>query len=173
NTSPEKSLIMAENFLIYSQLEAEAKSENTSGDRLWELAQQDDNLALIVAQNIVAPEKVLKELSESNNSAIRKAVCANPNTPTETLLNLSFDFPKEVMNNPLIPLLLLENPYVLTCDINFDFNKIKQLTDIEIKRLGWTRDQGRSHLQKTYGKRSRLHLSNEELYNFYCYLKSI
>ncbi|MGL6344952.1 MAG: hypothetical protein ACRC80_38090 [Waterburya sp.] len=44
---------MIKNSLIYSQLEAEAKSENTSDDRLWELAQQDDNLALIVAQNTI------------------------------------------------------------------------------------------------------------------------
>ncbi len=71
---------MTKNSLIYSQLKAEAKSENTSGDRLWELAQNDDNLALIVAQNAITPEKLLKELSKSNNSAIRKAVCANPNT---------------------------------------------------------------------------------------------
>ncbi|MGL5943173.1 MAG: hypothetical protein ACRC2S_22985 [Waterburya sp.] len=80
---------MTQNSLIYSQLEAEAKSENTSGDRLWELARKDDNLALIVAKNIAAPEKVLKELSKNNNSAIRKAVCANPNTVIDILRKLA------------------------------------------------------------------------------------
>jgi hypothetical protein len=48
--------------VVYSQLEEEARSENTSGDRLIELAKLDDNLALIVAQNIAAPEKLLSEL---------------------------------------------------------------------------------------------------------------
>lgn len=44
-------------------------------------------------------------------------------------------------------------------------------TTIEIKRLKWTEVQGRSYLQRTYGKRSRQHLSDEELLEFLEYLK--
>ena len=32
-----------------------------------------------------------------------------------------------------------------------DFNEIKQKTDIEIKRLGWTKDDGREFLKSRYG----------------------
>ena len=54
---------------------------------------------------------------------------------------------------------------------DFDFNQVKQKTDIEIERLGWTRDDGREFLQSRYGKRSRLHLKNEELLEFLHYLE--
>ena len=52
-----------------------------------------------------------------------------------------------------------------------DFNEIKQKTDIEIKRLGWTKDDGREFLKSRYGKRSRLHLTDEQLLEFLGYLE--
>ena len=54
---------------------------------------------------------------------------------------------------------------------DFDFTTVKQKTDIEIERLGWTRDDGREFLQSRYGKRSRLHLKDEELLEFLRYLE--
>lgn len=54
-----------------------------------------------------------------------------------------------------------------------DFNEIKQKTDIEIKRLGWTKDDGREFLKSRYGKRSRLHLTDEELLEFLHYLEKL
>ncbi|MBE9118357.1 hypothetical protein IQ249_20915 [Lusitaniella coriacea LEGE 07157] len=42
-----------------------------------------------------------------------------------------------------------------------------------IKRLGWTEDQGRTYLLETYGKRSRLHLSDDELVEFLHYLEEL
>ncbi|MEH2145304.1 hypothetical protein [Nostoc sp.] len=40
-----------------------------------------------------------------------------------------------------------------------------------MQRLGWTEIQGREHLQKFYGKRSRLLLTEEELDNFLLFLQ--
>ena len=54
-----------------------------------------------------------------------------------------------------------------------DFNEIKQKTDIEIKRLGWTKDQGKEFLMSRYGKRSRLHLTDEQLLEFLRYLEEL
>lgn len=54
-----------------------------------------------------------------------------------------------------------------------DFNEIKQQTDIEIKRLGWTKDQGKEFLKSRYGKRSRLHLTDEQLLEFLRYLENL
>jgi hypothetical protein len=45
-------------------------------------------------------------------------------------------------------------------------------TDVEIERLGWTPEQGKDYLLKTYAKRGRSLLSEEELRNFLTYLKS-
>jgi hypothetical protein len=43
---------------------------------------------------------------------------------------------------------------------------------MEMQRLSWTMDQGRDHLIKTYNKRSRHLLSEEELKDFLQYLES-
>ncbi len=56
--------------------------------------------------------------------------------------------------------------------INFDFNEVKQKTDLEIRRLGWTKEDGREFLKSRYGKRSRLHLTDRQLLEFLHYLES-
>ena len=43
---------------------------------------------------------------------------------------------------------------------------------VEMKRLGWTTEQGRSYLKRTYGKKSRQELSDDELLDFLRYLES-
>ena len=42
-----------------------------------------------------------------------------------------------------------------------------------MKRLSWTKEQGRDYLLSTYGKRSRLHLSDPELLEFLEYLENL
>lgn len=54
-----------------------------------------------------------------------------------------------------------------------DFSSDIAKTDIELKRLRWTQEQGRAHLLKTYGKRSRQHLTDNELLDFLHYLESL
>lgn len=44
--------------------------------------------------------------------------------------------------------------------------------DVEMRRLGWTREQGREHLIQTYGKRARSLLTDEQLLEFLEHLKS-
>ncbi|MCC5599961.1 hypothetical protein [Nostoc favosum] len=51
------------------------------------------------------------------------------------------------------------------------FSELVGKTDLEMYRLGWTEDQGREHLWKYYGVRSRLQLTEEELDNFLLYLQ--
>lgn len=50
-------------------------------------------------------------------------------------------------------------------------DEIAQIT-IEMKRLGWTTEQGRAHLKQTYGKRSRQELNDDELLDFLRYLQT-
>ncbi|QYO67858.1 hypothetical protein [Leptolyngbya sp. 7M] len=42
---------------------------------------------------------------------------------------------------------------------------------IEMKRLGWSTEQGREYLKRTYGKRSRQELDDAELLDFLHYLE--
>ena len=128
-----------------------------------------------IAQDETTASELLAELAKNKDDQVRQAVAANPNTPIETLLSICFEFPPEVIDNPIIPLLILENPDCLTCKLtlNLDFKEIKCLTDVEVKRLGWTTEQGRNYLNKKYGKRSRLHLTDEQLLEFLNYLQSL
>lgn len=53
-----------------------------------------------------------------------------------------------------------------------DLSDIIVQTDVELKRLGWGVNQGREFLERTYGKRSRHDLTDEELLEFLLYLES-
>lgn len=57
-------------------------------------------------------------------------------------------------------------------DGTIDFTEIIAQTNREMKRLGWTKEQGRSYLVATYGKRSRQSLDDKELVEFLEYLKA-
>jgi hypothetical protein len=54
-----------------------------------------------------------------------------------------------------------------------DFNTIMATIDVEMKRLSWTKEQGRDYLRTTYGKTSRVQLTDEEILSFLDYLKSV
>ena len=54
-----------------------------------------------------------------------------------------------------------------------DYSVLKTKIDVQMKRLAWTTEKGREYLISTYGKKSRLLLTNEELLEFYNYLSSI
>ena len=98
----------------YLALLKEAKSENTSGDRLQELAVLNGDLAQIVASNISTHPELLAELAKHESKAVRKAVVSNSNTPTKTLLELCEQFPQEFLDNPILELhvrlALVRNP---------------------------------------------------------------
>ncbi|GBE90871.1 hypothetical protein [Nostoc cycadae] len=53
-----------------------------------------------------------------------------------------------------------------------DLSDVIAKTDVELQRLGWTPEQGREHLIKTYNKRGRTLLTEDELYSFLQYLQS-
>ena len=92
------------------ELRQQAASEEVSPQRLEELSKINIELARIVAQNANAAPSLLLIFSCSSDNIIRKNVAGNPNAPTEILLELGAEFPRELLNNPVFSLLLLENP---------------------------------------------------------------
>lgn len=62
---------------------------------------------------------------------------------------------------------------IAASDTAVDFSEIIARTNVELKRLGWTNHQGRDYLVQTYGKRSRLELTNEELLDFLHHLEKL
>ncbi|MBD2577073.1 HEAT repeat domain-containing protein [Oscillatoria sp. FACHB-1406] len=65
---------------------------------------------LDTARNSDTSPQQLRELSYSSDKQTRQLVAANPNTPTEVLLDLGAEFPKELLNNPVFTLIWLEQP---------------------------------------------------------------
>lgn len=59
-----------------------------------------------------------------------------------------------------------------TITTTIDFSELIARTNVELKRLGWTNQQGRDYLLQTYGKRSRQLLSDDELLDFLHHLES-
>ncbi len=53
-----------------------------------------------------------------------------------------------------------------------DLSDVMAKIDVEMERLAWTKEQGRDYLIKTYNKRGRSLLSDEELQGFLRYLES-
>ncbi len=65
-----------------------------------------------------------------------------------------------------------ENQEISSSDQSDDFSDVIARTNLELKRLNWTNEQGRDYLLQTYGKRSRQLLSDEELLEFLHYLET-
>jgi hypothetical protein len=57
-------------------------------------------------------------------------------------------------------------------DTPVDFSDIIARTNVELKRLGWTTQQGKDYLLQTYGKRSRQLLTDGELLDFLHHLEA-
>jgi hypothetical protein len=84
----------------------------------------------------------------------------------ETLPNYQNHHQNEFYSPTEFP--LLESPNNSPEDLS---NEITQ-TKVEMERLGWTNDQGREYLMRTFGKKSRHQLSPSELRQFLLYLQS-
>lgn len=59
------------------------------------------------------PKERLATLSQSDDADIRAALTENPSTPLPLLFELAILYPAQFLRNPLLPLLLLEDPYFL------------------------------------------------------------
>ena len=97
-----------------------------------------------------------------------------PSTPQPNLFSGTFTTQVETpsVEEPNSVAVVDSTPAIATANSKeIDFNEIQQKTDIEMKRLGWTKNDGREFLRSHYGKRSRLHLKDEQLLEFLEYLE--
>lgn len=94
----------------FLKLQQEAIDENSSPDRLFELATKSIELARLVASNLSTSSELLGLLAYSSDLLTRQNVAANPNTPPNELIELGAQFPEQLLNNPVFSLLFLENP---------------------------------------------------------------
>ncbi|OKH49231.1 hypothetical protein NIES2101_21170 [Calothrix sp. HK-06] len=63
-----------------------------------------------IAQDPSTEPFLLELIALYGDVELRQAVASNPNTPSKILFALADEFPGEFFNNPVFPLLTLENP---------------------------------------------------------------
>jgi len=56
---------------------------------------------------------------------------------------------------------------------SLDLTELIVQIDHEMERVCWTKEEGRNYLKRTYGKRSRQQLTDDELIDFLIYLKAL
>jgi len=151
----------------------------------------------------LTPESVISPEVKGNDAYGKDSVQRNPiaSTPTEEPdvafedFELTSDLPSGSGNNPLssfsnvTPLVqrsyspqestkappgkkLAETKMVATTE-PIDLSDAIARTSVELKRLGWSNQQGREYLEQKYNKRSRQHLNDEEMLEFLHYLESL
>ncbi|MBF2028989.1 MAG: hypothetical protein IGS48_19885 [Oscillatoriales cyanobacterium C42_A2020_001] len=54
-----------------------------------------------------------------------------------------------------------------------DLSSLIAMTDVEMDRIGWTKQEGREYLKRTYGKSTRQRLDEAELMDFLNYLRAL
>ena len=76
------------------------------------IAALEENItqAQLVAASLTTNPEILRELALFNDKKTREAVVSNANTPPDVLIQLGEEFPAQFLDNPVFPLLLLENP---------------------------------------------------------------
>lgn len=115
--------------------EQEARDTATSAERLEELS-NNPALHILIASNSAAPAKLLETLATDQDAQVRAAVASNPNTPWPTLEDLSWEFPRAFLHNPLGPIQMVVHPEQISTDGIF---RIKQRetgrTALEADRL--------------------------------------
>ncbi|MFM9991828.1 MAG: hypothetical protein ACKVOY_10395 [Burkholderiaceae bacterium] len=107
-----------------SELHSVENDQGASPDILMQLLDKNDATNRLLAKHPNASSELLERLSHSSDPATRKAVTSNPNTPTVVYIKLGQQFPKEFLTNPILDLLILENPDLLQ---EFSDNLLVQL----------------------------------------------
>jgi predicted DNA-binding WGR domain protein len=96
-----------------SELVAWLKDESRTADELISATGRYTDSDRLIASHVRAPASLLAKLSHSSDRATRARVVANASTPAADYVRLGEQFPKEFLANPLLDLLLLEDPGLL------------------------------------------------------------
>jgi hypothetical protein len=91
---------------------------------------------------------------ELDNLEPDSSASISPNSSSPSRLNKSF--PKDLSDQ----------------EVSMDLSELIAQTNVEMKRIGWMAKQGQDYLQRTFGKRSRQQLDDDELAEFLEFLKN-
>ncbi len=94
---------MSAAFVVYNLVDSNLVDSNRFIFMIDEALQRE------AAHEQTAPERLRKIHDSAPSVPVLRAVAQNPNTPTGILWQLAPKFPREVIDNPVLPLLHLEN----------------------------------------------------------------
>ncbi len=114
------------------------------------------------AQNISAQPSPTQPVDLPDRSSL------SPSVGTDSAISPSSAHPQRPAPTPK----LHPTPATAFPVDNFDRSDDIAKILVEMKRIGWSREQGRDHLRKVYGKETRQELSDEELLDFLSFLES-
>ncbi|VEP11455.1 hypothetical protein H1P_1050006 [Hyella patelloides LEGE 07179] len=166
-----------------------AENQKTPHHILENLSQhQDNSIRQAVASNQNISLSIMKQFLRDKSNSVKAALARNKKMTFIFLNELAKNAINNQDTNEILPILLsirlnpnitleLEERLSQICIKTFqklnssqpftlDFNEIREFTDLEMKRVSWTKEIGRNYLLKTYGKKSRLHLTDRELIEF-------
>ncbi|MEL6816708.1 MAG: hypothetical protein AAFP03_18155 [Cyanobacteria bacterium J06598_3] len=127
-------------------------AEQTSQTQTTLLAPEPDT-AFQITPDEVPPPSAEEDFGPPIDAIVESANNDAPSTPAK----------------PSAAAIALEN--LSTSSSPVDLSDVIAQTDVELTRLGWSSTQGREYLEKTYGKRSRQQLTDDELMSFLLYLE--
>lgn len=87
-----------------------AQDPEATPESLLDLLDKDDATNRLLAKHPRASSTLLDRLSHCSDKATREAVAENPNTPSGTLQKLGAQFPAQLLKNPALDWMVLENP---------------------------------------------------------------
>ena len=117
-----------------------AQDPQATPELLMAVLNKDDATNRLLAKHPRASAELLEKLSHSSDQATRRAVAGNPNTPPQIYVRLGQQFPKEFLANPMLDLLLMENPALIAeVPEALLIRLVKQADWGAARRLGWQR----------------------------------
>ncbi|MGB3492308.1 MAG: hypothetical protein WBA57_06245, partial [Elainellaceae cyanobacterium] len=135
-------------------------------DRPIDLIQEDEMPAINLAEDyLLDPGIPAEESGQLSPSKTRPEAKPKPEPEASQAKSKKRSFTPKISTPPT------ESPTSVPsslpdASLSRDLSDIIAKTSVELKRLGWTNSQGRDHLQKVYGKRSRQQLTDPELIDF-------
>lgn len=140
-------LTIKQNLSKLPSLHKRAANEKTTRHCLSEFPLDSNEQARLVANNPSTPPEELRTLANSGDAITRSHVAANPNTPTEVLLTLCGEFPAQVLNNPILSLLFLENPNLFNTIPLDSLLILLQQDNVPVFFLEWAATQPKLEIQ--------------------------
>ncbi|NJM99390.1 MAG: hypothetical protein HC800_21645 [Phormidesmis sp. RL_2_1] len=150
--------------------------KSSHAEQIRPLTQQSQpTTSQAAASQLKATQTEVSYLEEANQPEASQPEASQPEEdlgpPIDLIAETSAETPMEIAlaAKPSAATIALEN--FSTSSNPVDLSDVIAQTDVELARLGWTNEQGRTYLEQAYGKRSRQHLTDDELMSFLLYLE--